>query len=413
MSENKIKQKGLLKRVRSSINTKNFILISALIIFASTLIYMQIGSSEITPYETAENPIVLKEKPKDFSIPNQDNDDIIGGFNISEDFNELPGFNIPANVIANLPESFGSGTYGGIPDLDAAIDDAINGGIKDPTGGGFDIPDIDPNLINPGDDLGGGNGVSNNNGGTGGDTIFGSGQPVGTSTPSNKSLTGRNDKARNLPEVGFIDLSFINFNFLNFQNIQIQISVVKTLFVVLLFVPLIMNNIVTPILLKASEEFDINSPKVDSIFFKPKPNLAELKRKKERVRKLLIFKDHVDRLIFVSEERIKVESAAHTIIYGYHELDRAFGEFSKLIRSKHMTPLEHSNQHFETGEINNAALESIVNLFYEARYANRNLPKEAGFNFINLLTKLVLEKYEIEAQLRLLNNEINETSAKI
>ncbi|MFV2014041.1 MAG: hypothetical protein ACC656_01310, partial [Candidatus Heimdallarchaeota archaeon] len=151
-----------------------------------------------------------------------------------------------------------------------------------------------------------------------------------------------------------------------------------------------------------------NASSLDSLFVMPKRNMEALRRKKERVRRLLVFKDHVDELIERSRVRIELKTPPHTIIIGYHELDKAFSEFSSLIRTKDITPLEHAHKHFETGEIENTILEKIVDLFYLTRFATVEITKQDGYSFIEYLDQLVLDKSKISDKLKSIEQEINE-----
>jgi hypothetical protein len=87
-----------------------------------------------------------------------------------------------------------------------------------------------------------------------------------------------------------------------------------------------------------------------------------------------------------------------TIISGYHELDQAFAAFSKLIRTKDLTPLEHARLNFVTGEIDNYQLEEIVNLFYITRFGHKELTNRDGEQFILHLKQLVISREILELE---------------
>lgn len=393
--------------VKKFMNKKNFMLTMSILAFIAAILYMQIGSSENTRYENAERPVGLQENPRSFDVPNQGNATSPGGFNVSSDFDALPRFDVPADIAAQLPESFGEGAYGGLPDITTPVDPDD---FQDPGGnGGYEIPGdiVPPSWVDPTDD-------PTNNGTTGGpgggpipeQPIFNP-KPGSTDTGNNVTLEERSDKARNLPEIKFVDLSFINFNFINISNLKVAVQVNSILFLSLLIMPIFIMNKIVPNFVRRLDDFDHNKSNLDTLFVMPKRNLAALRRKKERVRRLLIFKDHVDELIKRSQIRLERKTPSHTIIIGYHELDKAFSEFSSLIRTKDITPLEHSHKHFETGEIKNIILEKIVDLFYRTRFATVEISKRDGNKFIEHLDQLVIDKSQIADKLKSIEKEIN------
>jgi hypothetical protein len=378
---------------------------------------MQIGSSDTERFETTGGYITPLEDPQYFDVPNISDQNVTGGFNLTENFDDLPQFDMPADMVAQLPKHFGSGgSYGGLPDVNSSSFDPSQ--FTDPGNniGGIDIPTITtPTGWGDGDDNGGFQTTSpgQNIGGTG--TIGGQNQgdnPIftdlrGSSKQRNVTLQERNDKARNLPIFSFIDLSFLNFDFLNISKLSVSIKTTSLLFLAFLAMPVLVMNKVVPNFIKRLHEFDENKGNVESLFVMPRGSLAALRRRKERVRRLLVFKDHVDELIERSKIRIEKKTPAHTIIIGYHELDRAFSEFTSLVRTKDVTPLEHAHMHFETGEIENEILEKIVELFYLTRFATREITKPDGERFIDYLGDLVVDKSIISEKLKSLENEIN------
>lgn len=392
--------------LRKFASKKNFILTVSILAFIGAILYMQIGASESSRFENANRPVGLQENPRSFDVPNQGASNATGGFNVTNDFEDLPRFDIPAEVAQQLPESFGEGTYGGLPDITTPVDPSQ---LENPDDGGPRIPgNIQPPASWTGD--------------PGGPKANDSGIPGGPSPPSttfdpttgssknsnNVTLEERSDKGRNLPKIEFVDLSIINFNFINISNLKVTVKINSILFIALLAMPVLIMNKIVPNFVKRLDEFDDSTSNLDSLFVMPKRNIAALRRRKDRVKRLLVFKDHVDGLIERSRVRIERKTPSHTIIIGYHELDRAFGEFSSLIRTKDITPLEHAHKHFETGEIENEILEKIVDLFYLTRFATVEITKADGYKFIEYLDLLVLDKEKIAEKLKSLEQEINE-----
>ena len=406
MSE-KINNKS--KAIRRYYTKRNFILVISLIAFVGSIIYMQIGSSVTDRFENSEPPVGEFEPPQSFAeFINQNSSESRGGFNISADFDQLPGFDIPANLVENLPDSFGKDSaYGEFPEIDPnnpenpIIDDE---GFKLP--GNIKPPGLDPN-IDPGSPGGGLIGGDPGIGG-GGDSLPFNPSTGSSDTSSNTTLSKRSDKARNLPRIDFIDLSALNFNFINISNLNLNLGTNFLIFLGVLAMPIIIINKIVPNFITKLDEFDSNQSNIDSIFVLPHKSITALKKKKERVKRLLIFKDHVEELIKRSKIRIERASPSHTIIIGYHELDKAFSEFSSLVRRKDITPLEHSKMHFETGEIDNKVLTRIVDIFYLSRFGHRELVKEDGNKFIENLDILVIDKSKISERLMEIERELDE-----
>lgn len=401
---------GKLRRYYSK---KNLILFISIMAFVGSILFMQIGSSVNERYAKAEPPVARYNEPETFSeFINQNSSDSRGGFNISQDFEQLPGFDIPVDLIENLPDSFGKeNAYGQFPEIEEPVtaEDIIGEGNDD-----FVLPgglrDIDTGIDRykgegRNDDI-----ISGDNPITGSGSLGDFNKITGsTDTSSNTTLNERSDKARNLPTIDFIDLSAINFNFINLSNLKVTLETNFLIFLSVLAMPIVIMNKIVPNFLGKLDEFDSNKSNIESIFVLPKRNLSALKKKKERVTRLLIFKDHLEELIKRSKIRIERASPSHTIIIGYHELDKAFSEFSSLIRRKDITPLEHAKMHFETGEIDNDVLIQIVDLFYLTRFGHRELVKEDGYKFIENLDVLVIDKNKISDKLRQLEKEISES----
>ncbi|MHA2030336.1 MAG: hypothetical protein ACW99A_06135 [Candidatus Kariarchaeaceae archaeon] len=405
-----------IQGLKKYVTKKNFILTVTLVSFIGSIIYMQIGSSDTTRFETTEGPIFGLDNPQVVDVPNRSDQNVTGGFNLTENFEDLPRFDIPGDIVADLPKHFGSGgSYGGLPNITKGFDP---GQLTDPGNGGsiINIPTITtPSNWNTGGDIRtGGNTLTTGGTATAGDGVQ-TDQPiftdiVGSKNQRNVTLQERSDKARNLPTFAYIDLSFLNLDFLNISKISLSIKTNSMLFLAFLIMPVIVMNKVVPNFINRLHEFDENKGNIDSLFVMPKGSLAALRRRKERVRRLLVFKDHVDELIERSKIRIEKKTPSHTIIIGYHELDKAFSEFSSLIRTKDITPLEHANMHFETGEIENKILEKIVELFYLTRFATREITKKDGHKFIDYLNNLVVDKSILTEKLKSLEIEIKGNS---
>ncbi|RMG19681.1 MAG: DUF4129 domain-containing protein, partial [Methanobacteriota archaeon] len=115
----------------------------------------------------------------------------------------------------------------------------------------------------------------------------------------------------------------------------------------------------------------------------------EIKRKRERRRRLINFRDHIHVISAWVKANLDSIPPSELVIATYHKLDDAFAKFSKLKRDIGDTPLEHSHKHFEKGEINNDILEQLVHLFYYARYGQRELSLSQAKQMVDLLENLV------------------------
>ena len=112
----------------------------------------------------------------------------------------------------------------------------------------------------------------------------------------------------------------------------------------------------------------------------------------------MVFKDHVDELVVKSKRRLADSGAVKMVVMGYHDLDNAFNHFAKLERSRDLTPLEHSEIEFITGEIDNQSLRKIVDLFYLTRFGHKELTEHHAKEFIRHLEQLVIEDSLIEME---------------
>ncbi|MHA2249890.1 MAG: hypothetical protein ACXAD7_05990 [Candidatus Kariarchaeaceae archaeon] len=362
-----------------------------LVVFIGTIVFMSLGSSETNQYQKTEGEVGVNQIPDNYDVPGQSSGSP-GGFNFSgDDFGQLPGFNPPADMAGagygggfDLPD--GSSPNFGDPG-DYNFGDPGDYNFGDPN---MDVPSIEPpSLPNPSIDPP-------------------SVSPPSVSPPSldapsagdanagNVSLPSRSVKGRNLAKLQFFNISKLDINLPGFGNIKLNLDTENVAFILVLFMVLYLNKSVVPQLLKKLEEAKSSgTSQTADIFIKPsKKELAEIKRARERAKRLLVFKDHVDELIKRSEKRLESDGTVSTIVTGYHELDHAFGEFSKLKRTKDLTPLEHARTQFETGEIDNNKLKEIVRLFYLTRYGHRMLKHKDGMYFIDLLAKLVIKEFD-------------------
>ena len=121
---------------------------------------------------------------------------------------------------------------------------------------------------------------------------------------------------------------------------------------------------------------------------------AEEERHKEEMRRRLrALVQLSDRIAFIADTIRKEASQGKyraAIIEGYHELDEAFQDFSQLRRSPSETPLEHVTKHFEASEVNEDALLTIVDLFYEARFRERPITGEDVEKLLKAFDQLII-----------------------
>ena len=121
---------------------------------------------------------------------------------------------------------------------------------------------------------------------------------------------------------------------------------------------------------------------------------AEVERKKEEMRRRLrALVQLSDRIAFIAEtirKEAKQGKYRDAIIEGYHELDEAFQDFSQLRRSPAETPLEHVTKHFKASEVNEDALFTIVDLFYEARFRERPITSKDVEKLLRAFDQLII-----------------------
>jgi len=333
-----------------------------LVILIGTIFFLNIGGSETQDFDTTGETPELIENPSqaDFSFPD--------GFNFSQAIGGqlTPPSDFDPDLIP--PGGFINGSFDG---------DFSVPSLPDFTPPDITVPTFSPPTITP----------PGNTGPTGTATDPGFNNTRGD---NNVTLIDRQDKARNLPNITIPGFDLFNFDLPTF-SIDFQFSLLSALFLILMFGLLYFNKMLLPDLLSKLSNDD-GSTTFEKTFFVHAPGITEDQKEKiERARRLVIFKDHVDELIERSRIRIDEEGPDLTIVKGYHELDKAFASFSKLIRDKSVTPLEHARTNFETGEIDNQILEEIVNLFYLNRFGYRKMTKNDGYDFIDNLIKLVIK----------------------
>lgn len=401
-------EKQTEKRVNFSklISKKNTLVIILVLAFLGSMAYMQIGSSKHERYDTTQSQVAFESNPKPFPLTSTNSANSTGGFNVSSGFNNLPGFNVPANLIGDYPASFGNGSFGGLPDLGNGGPNVGGGGTSPP----LDIPPLDTptppdagGIQNPG---GAGSGVGSPGSGTNFTPPDLNGQNNTSTGNGTQVFNPTSDKARNLPKLKFLNFGGINLNFINLGQLIPLNDFGAISYIFILLSAVFLNGNFIPMFFKRLEDLEHSGSENESIFFVPKKRIEDEKKRKERIRRLMVFKDHVDELIERSKTRIEDHTASQTIVVGYHELDHAFSEFANLIRTKDITPLEHAHSHFEEGEISAEILEKIVALFYLSRYGRRDLEKKYGFLFIDLLENLVTANPEFLSKLEGLTNSL-------
>ncbi len=377
--ENLYLHSSKLKKIRNTKLDRQKIIILLLLTFLIIILIMGQGSSKNSSYDTKSKGLTYEDNPEEVGFPNQSSGPP-GGFNISGNFDQLPSFNPPADWVNN--------DWGG--NIDLPDGDNNGDGFTD----GFDtvdLPDITrfPTINPPGEPPE----FPKPTGSLPDPKVPTIGAPNGE--VGNFSQPERKNKARNLPQIHLFNFSSINFDLPGIGSIEFSVKIEEVMFISILFFALFLNKAIVPLLIRELEAESKKGEKSTSIFVKPsKAELERIKRARERAKRLLVFKDHVDDLIIRSEHRLETKGPEKTIIKGYHDLDTAFGEFAKLKRFKDITPLEHSHSHFESGEIDNDKLEKIVELFYLSRYGQKMMSNKDGLKFIEHLSKLVIKEFD-------------------
>lgn len=394
----------IVTNIKSKISiNRRFIVLLIILSFIGFILFSAIGGSVTNPFDTSEENPEFQDSPNDVNLPNSNEN----GFNYS-DFGDPPeGFNPPADLIGDLIGGGGIGSGGGGPSLEPP---------EDPNGGddGFEIP--------PGTPPGNGNDGGGNDGNDGGNDGNDNDGPIDNPGPVNPNPSDNNDsgtdknnsrdlinfptqpnKARNLYNLSSIVLfpnsnSSVSIN-VNFPSLP-TIGINNLFFLVLIFTILYIPKSVIARLIQETRDTDNEAEKdeQDSIFFTPDKSALELRREKERQRRLENFSDHIQVIINDMNEKLEQGINCQEIITSsYLQLDTAFSNFIDLKRDKAATPLEHAQEHFETHEISNKALNNIVNLFYLSRFGNKDMQVSHVKNFINQLDNLVLNEPKQEA----------------
>jgi hypothetical protein len=352
------------------------------------LIFLALGSSQILPLSTSSSAPEIEGQPQGIDNPHGP----IGG-------NPLPTADIPP--FTPPPDAFNRDFPGGgfgdspdrwtgnPPDNDMDFPTVELPTIQPPGGGIGDITpppqperpiNTAPRPIDPGD-----GGVGNNDS----QDIF------------DFSFGNRSVKAKFMPVISFFNYTDFNINlgFFGAFTIDIEAIIDGMIFVLLISLIIIGYNVLLPKVLQIRNIVSNEYADIETLAEADLIKAQETKIKAERMKKLLVFQDHVDEIIERSEFRLKTQSAYMTILSGYQELDEAFNSFAALKRDQGTTPLEHAHKIFETGEINNDILEKLVQLFYIVRFGEKEVFESHGREFIEYLKTLIVQgEIHIELQ---------------
>lgn len=355
-----------IRRVYSSVVSINisqqYVVLGLIALLIGILLFTTSGGS------ISQNVNDTFAEVEDFGNPSETD---IGDNNFDLNNTNFPSVNPPANVLEDL-----QGIQGGLPTTGLPNTTRTGGGGG--SGGGLptiptnpnnpvpsnpiDVPTLPTDTLNPGD-----------------------GGPIQGDDPN--SDVSRPNKARNLLNLSeYAIFPEIRTSFFSTFQDRLDPTVFNMLFMLVLA-----GSIYFPIFgfayfLRQLREYDEDE---ESIFFKPIITEEQIKREEERQRRLLTFDTFVNNLI--EETRLKLDEINYqeTIIEVYHKFDQGLQNFSKLKRTKDLTPFEHSQLKFETQEIHNENLENIVELFYKARFGHKDMTKEDLKTLINNLTELV------------------------
>ncbi len=353
----KIKMPTSINNLRSKINLRG--LISMLLLLSLIImVYLSYGGSIPGIYSNTDSSVTTKEHPGEVNYPNLTNK-----INISQgDFSNFP---------SNFPTNFPTNGFNGFNFTNTQFPDISLPGISFPNGTfptvSFPTP-TQPTVQSPQTFT-----VSPNN---------------STDQNSNNSTTVSYNKARFLPKIKPIPILNISIKIDMGEYLDVNPGLNGYILITLLFALLFLSNYYIPLILEYFEnDISENNTEENEFFIVSKKQNNINKNKKERMQRLVRFRDHVNVIIKRCEDR--KSNPSEMIILAYHELDAAFSEFSKLSRDKNLTPLEHSKLHFTTGEINNDVLEQIVYYFYMARFGHKKIDKKSAEEFITLLKELV------------------------
>ncbi|MCH8906809.1 MAG: hypothetical protein IH840_06945 [Candidatus Heimdallarchaeota archaeon] len=389
--------------MKNPLLNKSFVGIIVIIAFSGVVFYLSIGGSLNLEFGVIEDPVIKEANPQRYSIPNQDSLNDSGGFDPT-DFNKLPNWIVPEEFIGDFPTDF-SGEELGLPDV---VNGTSGGGPgPNPTSEGGTIPTTItfPSPPTTSSTTSTTSTTSSVDVPTRSDT---SSQPtntiITTNEKGNASADDRPDKGRNLPVIEFFDIPEFSFSIPDFAipSFELDTKPSNLVFVLTLIIIYLSNKFIVPLILFKMEEWENSSiAPSESLFINYQPTIKEqLIIEREKADRLLKFKEHVSEIIEQARINIKQMTPSEMVITTYHELDEAFAFFARLMRSKDITPLEHAKQTFDSGEINNHALENIVNVFYLSRFALKEVSLEEAEKLIDDLVILVIEKAEIEEKIR-------------
>ncbi len=373
----------ILHFIRHSKLDRRKIVILLMVILIGTIAYMSIGASRTDNFNAKEDEVDIQERPGEFSLPNQNGT----GYNLTGDFTNFPTLDPPSEFFDSdlfNPDDWGGGFNFSDPVFSGEFPEFSFPSAGFPT---VSLPGWEPPTFSPG---------------TGPNpTLPGQTDIPTPSVDQNGSngfdftLPDRENKARNLPKIDIFSNFSLNINILN-VDLDINLTKEGIVFVFLLVSLLYINKKLLPDLIYKLEHEDEEENKTSEFFIRAPKIDEEAIKKKERLKKLVRFKDHIDEIVLRSYVRIDEEGPSETIVQGYHDLDDAFASFSKLQRTRDITPLEHAKHQFETGEIDNARLEEIVDLFYMTRFGRRKMIKSDAMAFIDHLINLVTKHEEID-----------------
>ena len=371
-------------------NSGRAILAVILVLLLGAVIFYFQGSSQTESVDEQEPVPDFDTTPgQPFSSPGGIGDGSLPSLPLPD--GEIPNLpTIPPDV---LPDVGGGGQDWGVSEIDFSNQ---NPSLPTPTETNFPFPSEFPSGINTPPDFSQNPGFSRPS------------APSISVNPGENPPNKENNGSFTLPSINFSKMparsrympqinltSVFEFDFeLGELSLTIKISLRQFLF--LLAVPFLYfaTGYLLDYLSKIDEERFIS--KRENEIEKAEPEDAkktiseeEIKRKRERRRKLINFRDHLHVISEWARSNLEVMKPSELAIETYHRLDEAFAKFSNLKRNIGDTPLEHSHRHFEKGEINNEVLEELVHLFYYARYGQRELTRSHAEKMIELLENLV------------------------
>ncbi len=390
-------------------NAKRTIFIVILFfLLLSLLYYFQGGSETEGNNEYEPEPVYDTESNKPFSPPQNLGDNYGYGQLPTVPADKLP--TIPADALPNVDGN--NGQNWGISSLNAGNPDFS---FSQPSAPDYTLPTTLPSGIGTTPSFSKTNKFSRPKITA---SVPSKQHPTKTNQPKNNSwfqFNGLNftklpAKSRYMPQIQLnetisfnVNLFGIKFNYqLTIRQFLFFVSIVFMFFAVG-FLPSALSRLDKDrFIKKTTMSFEIDKP---ATVISPQQSEQEIKRKRERMKRLINFKDHLWVIVEWTKSNMDLYSPRELIIETYHKIDNAFSKFTKLKREIGETPLEHAQKHFEKGEINNAALEDIVETFYLARYGKKELTKQHVLQLLNDLENLVIAKNDDLIE----EVEINET----